>query len=136
MVLSGKVQCSKQIVTISNDGGVIECDKTSFPKVQFFISILDAAWCDVIIITCYNPLNFGYWVQAKSGYTSTGESVSEVEDITSPKACGNSMNPILTHVQEEASDSTLITRLHKTKTLQRITNKYNCFYTRLGKICW
>lgn len=71
MVLSGKVQCSKQIVTISNDGGVIECDKTSFPK-------------------------------AKSGYTSTGESVSEVEDITSPKACGNSMNPILTHVQEEA----------------------------------
>jgi len=25
------------------------------------------------------------------------------------------MNPILTHVQEEASDSTLITRLHQTK---------------------
>jgi len=44
MVLSGKVQCSKQIVTISNDGGrVIECDKTSFAKVQFFISILDTA---------------------------------------------------------------------------------------------
>ncbi|KEH36183.1 putative cellular retinaldehyde binding/alpha-tocopherol transport, CRAL/TRIO [Medicago truncatula] len=85
MVLSGKVQCSKQIVTISNDGGrVIECDKTSFPKIR-------------------------------SGYTSTGESVSEVEDITSPKACGNSMNPILTHVQEEASDGTLITRLHQTE---------------------
>ncbi|GAU34950.1 hypothetical protein TSUD_312810, partial [Trifolium subterraneum] len=66
MVLSGKVQCSKQIVTVSNDKGrVIECDKTSIPTIR-------------------------------SGYTSTGESGSEAEDITSPKACGNSMNPILT----------------------------------------
>jgi hypothetical protein len=71
MVLSGKVQCSKQIVTVSNDKGrVIECDKTSIPMIR-------------------------------SGYTSTGESGSEAEDITSPKACGNSMNPILTPVREE-----------------------------------
>ncbi|CAK8569023.1 unnamed protein product [Lathyrus sativus] len=36
-----------------------------------------------------------------SGYTSTGESRSEAEDITSPKAYGNSMNPTLTPVKDE-----------------------------------
>lgn len=41
-----------------------------------------------------------------SGYTSTGESRSEAEDITSPKAYGNSMNPTLTPVKDEASDHT------------------------------
>ncbi|KAI5402951.1 Phosphatidylinositol/phosphatidylcholine transfer protein sfh6 [Lathyrus oleraceus] len=70
MVLSGKVQCCKQIVTLSSDEGrVIECDKTSYPTI--------------------------------SGYTSTGESRSEAEDITSPKAYGNSMNPTLTPVKDE-----------------------------------
>ncbi|XP_004500992.1 phosphatidylinositol/phosphatidylcholine transfer protein SFH6-like isoform X2 [Cicer arietinum] len=72
MVLSGKVQRSRQIVTVSKDKGrVIECDKTSYPMIR-------------------------------NGYTSTGESGSEAEDITSPKASGNSMNPILTPVKEEA----------------------------------
>lgn len=34
MVLSGEVQCSRQIVTVSNDEGtVIECDKACFPMV-------------------------------------------------------------------------------------------------------
>ncbi|CAJ2643040.1 unnamed protein product [Trifolium pratense] len=70
MVFSGKVQCSKQIVTVSNDKGrVIGCDKTSIPMIR--------------------------------NGSSTGESGSEAEDITSPKACGNSMNPILTPVREE-----------------------------------
>lgn len=42
--------------------------------------------------------------QIRSSDTSTGESGSEVEDITSPKASGNCINPILTPVQEEVSD--------------------------------
>lgn len=71
MVLSGNLQCCKQTVALSSDEGrVIECDKTSYPTIN--------------------------------GYTSTGESRSEAEDITSPKACGNSMNPTLTLVQDEA----------------------------------
>ncbi|XP_061356298.1 phosphatidylinositol/phosphatidylcholine transfer protein SFH8-like [Gastrolobium bilobum] len=72
MVLSGEVQCSRQIVTISNDEGtVIECDKTCYPMIR-------------------------------SSDTSTAESGSEVEDITSPKASGNYTNPRLTPVHEEA----------------------------------
>ncbi|KAK7280685.1 hypothetical protein RJT34_25752 [Clitoria ternatea] len=67
MVLSGEVQCSRQIVTVLNDEGrVIECDKI------------------------------------RSSDTSTAESGSEVEDITSPKASGNYINPRLTPVHEEA----------------------------------
>lgn len=74
MVLNGEIQCSRQIVTISNDEGtVIECDKASYPMVQI-----------------------------RSSDTSTGESGSEVEDITSPKASGNYTNPRLTPVHEEA----------------------------------
>ncbi|XP_014504470.1 phosphatidylinositol/phosphatidylcholine transfer protein SFH8 isoform X1 [Vigna radiata var. radiata] len=73
MVLSGEVQCSRQIVTVSNDEGtVIECDKACFPM----------------------PI--------RSSDTSTAESGSEVEDITSPKASGNYTNPRLTPVHEEA----------------------------------
>ncbi|BAT82784.1 hypothetical protein VIGAN_03284700 [Vigna angularis var. angularis] len=72
MVLSGEVQCSRQIVTVSNDEGtIIECDK-AFPM----------------------PI--------RSSDTSTAESGSEVEDITSPKASGNYTNPRLTPVHEEA----------------------------------
>ncbi|KAK4274792.1 hypothetical protein QN277_017967 [Acacia crassicarpa] len=72
MILSGEVQNSRQIVTVSNDEGrVIECDKTSYPMIR-------------------------------SSDTSTGESGSEVEDITSPKASGNYINPRLTPVREEA----------------------------------
>lgn len=42
MVLSGKVQCCKQIVTLSSDEGrVIECDKTSYPTVKLIGAILD-----------------------------------------------------------------------------------------------
>ncbi|KAL2318783.1 hypothetical protein Fmac_032659 [Flemingia macrophylla] len=73
MVLSGEVQCSRQIVTVSNDEGtLIECDKTCYPM----------------------PI--------RSSDTSTAESGSEVEDITSPKAGGNYTNPRLTPVHEEA----------------------------------
>jgi hypothetical protein len=42
-------------------------------------------------------------VQIRSSDTSTGESGSEVEDITSPKASGNYTNPRLTPVHEEVS---------------------------------
>ncbi|KAL5126867.1 Phosphatidylinositol/phosphatidylcholine transfer protein SFH8 [Glycine soja] len=80
MVLSGEVQCSRQIVTVSNDEGtVIECDKA-----------------------CYPMLCFGFYQPIRSSDTSTAESGSEVEDITSPKASGNYTNPRLTPVHEEA----------------------------------
>ncbi|XP_019436895.1 PREDICTED: phosphatidylinositol/phosphatidylcholine transfer protein SFH8 isoform X1 [Lupinus angustifolius] len=72
MVLSGEVQCSRQIVTVSNEGTVIESEKTSYP------------------------------MQIRSSDTSTAESGSEVEDITSPKANGKYINPRLTPVHEEA----------------------------------
>lgn len=42
-------------------------------------------------------------MQIRSSDTSTGESGSEVEDITSPKASGNYTNPRLTPVHEEVS---------------------------------
>ncbi|XP_004499192.1 phosphatidylinositol/phosphatidylcholine transfer protein SFH8-like isoform X3 [Cicer arietinum] len=72
MVLSGEIRCSRQIVTVSNDEGiVIECDKASYPMIR-------------------------------SSDTSTAESGSEVEDITSPKASGSYTNPRLTPVHEEA----------------------------------
>ncbi|XP_057428282.1 phosphatidylinositol/phosphatidylcholine transfer protein SFH8-like isoform X2 [Lotus japonicus] len=70
-VLSGEIQCSRQIVTVSNDEGtVIECDK-AYPM-------------------------------TRTSDTSTAESGSEVEDITSPKASVNYTNPRLTPVHEEA----------------------------------
>ncbi|KAK7291207.1 hypothetical protein RIF29_06162 [Crotalaria pallida] len=73
MILSGEVQCSRQIVTVSNEEGtVIECDKTCYP------------------------------MHIRSSDTSTAESGSEVEDIASPKANGNYINPRLTPVHEEA----------------------------------
>ncbi|CAI8600019.1 unnamed protein product [Vicia faba] len=79
MVLSGKVQCFKQIVALSSDEGrVIECDKTSYPTI--------------------------------SGCTSTGESRSEAEDITSPKPYGNSMNPTLTPVKDKAGFADKVVR--------------------------
>ncbi|XP_027368118.1 phosphatidylinositol/phosphatidylcholine transfer protein SFH8-like isoform X2 [Abrus precatorius] len=72
MVLSGEVQCSRQIVTVSNnEGTVMECDKACYPTIR-------------------------------SSDTSTAESGSEVEDVTSPKASGNYTNPRLTPVHEEA----------------------------------
>lgn len=72
MILSGEVQCSRQIVTVSVDEGtVIECDKACYPMIR-------------------------------SSDTSTAESGSEVEDITSPKASGHYINPRLTPVHEEA----------------------------------
>lgn len=43
----------------------------------------------------------------RSSDTSTGESGSEVEDITSPKASGNYTNPRLTPVHEEVSGHVL-----------------------------
>lgn len=43
------------------------------------------------------------WEQMRSSDTSTAESGSEVEDITSPKASGNYTNPRLTPVHEEVS---------------------------------
>ncbi|KAJ1378880.1 CRAL/TRIO, N-terminal domain [Sesbania bispinosa] len=72
MVLGGKVQYSKQIISVSNDEErVIESDKRYYPMIR-------------------------------SSDTSAGESGSEVEDITSPKASGNCINPMLAPVPEEA----------------------------------
>ncbi|XP_054817518.1 phosphatidylinositol/phosphatidylcholine transfer protein SFH8-like [Prosopis cineraria] len=72
MILNGEVQNSRQIVTVSNDEGRV-------------------IECDK---TCYPMI--------RSSDTSTAESGSEVEDITSPKASGNYINPRLTPVREEA----------------------------------
>ncbi|KAF1887075.1 hypothetical protein Lal_00046313 [Lupinus albus] len=71
MVLSGEAKCSRQIVTVSNDEGTV-------------------VECDK---TSYAMI--------RSSDTSTAESGSEVEDITSPKANGNYINPRLTPVHEE-----------------------------------
>ncbi|KAL9303255.1 hypothetical protein ACSQ67_020518 [Phaseolus vulgaris] len=73
MVFSGEMGCSEQIVTVSNHvGKVIECDKISYPMIR------------------------------GGSDTSTGESGSEVEDIASPKPCGNCISPMLAPVYEEA----------------------------------
>nr|KYP64611.1 Sec14 cytosolic factor [Cajanus cajan] len=72
MVLSGEVGCSKQIVTVSNDEGRV-------------------IECDKIS-----------YPTIRGSDTSAGESGSEVEDIASPKACGNCISPVLTPVLEEA----------------------------------
>ncbi|OIW03504.1 hypothetical protein TanjilG_31017 [Lupinus angustifolius] len=71
MVLSGEAKCSRQIVTVSNEEGTV---------VE-----CDKTSCSMI----------------KSSDTSTAESGSEVEDITSPKANGNYIIPRLTPVHEE-----------------------------------
>ncbi|KAJ7966786.1 Phosphatidylinositol/phosphatidylcholine transfer protein [Quillaja saponaria] len=72
MVVSGEVQCSRQIVTVStSEGRVITYDEKRYPM-------------------------------AKSSDTSTAESGSEVEEIASPKASGSYLNPRLTPVHEEA----------------------------------
>ena len=42
--------------------------------------------------------------------TSTGESGSEVEDIASPKPCGNCISPMLAPVYEEVSDHDTLLR--------------------------
>ncbi|MED6204229.1 Phosphatidylinositol/phosphatidylcholine transfer protein sfh8 [Stylosanthes scabra] len=63
---------SRQIVTVSNDEGTV--------------------------IECEKTV----YPLMRSSDTSTGESGSEVEDITSPKASGNYTNPRLTPVHEEA----------------------------------
>ncbi|XP_008795965.2 phosphatidylinositol/phosphatidylcholine transfer protein SFH8-like [Phoenix dactylifera] len=73
MVLSGEAQCARQIVTVSNGDGKI----IAYAKPQY---------------------------PAKKGSdTSTAESGSEVEDVTSPKASRNYIeHPQLTPVREEA----------------------------------
>ncbi|MED6123869.1 hypothetical protein PIB30_053611 [Stylosanthes scabra] len=63
---------SRQIVTVSNDEGTV--------------------------IECEKTV----YPLMRSSDTSTGESGSEVEDVTSPKASGNYTNPRLTPVHEEA----------------------------------
>ncbi|KAL2346307.1 hypothetical protein Fmac_000307 [Flemingia macrophylla] len=72
MVLSGEVGCSKQIVAVSNDEGRV-------------------IECDKIS-----------YPMIRGSDTSAGESGSEVEDLASPKACGNCINPVLTPVLEGA----------------------------------
>ncbi|RDX57663.1 Phosphatidylinositol/phosphatidylcholine transfer protein SFH8, partial [Mucuna pruriens] len=74
MILSGEVGCSKQIVTVSNNEGRM----IECGKISY-------------------PM-------IRGSDTSTGESGSEVEDIASPKACGNCISPMLTPVLEEVSD--------------------------------
>ncbi|KAK7310921.1 hypothetical protein RJT34_08720 [Clitoria ternatea] len=71
MVLNGEVQCSKQIVTAMDDEGRV--------------------------IEC----DKASYPMTRGSDTSNGESGSEVEDIASPKANGNCINPILTPVYEE-----------------------------------
>ncbi|KAJ7957783.1 Phosphatidylinositol/phosphatidylcholine transfer protein [Quillaja saponaria] len=72
MVVSGEVQCSRKIVTVStSEGRVVTYDKTCYPMI-------------------------------KSSDTSTGESGSDIEEIASPKASGSYLNPRLTPVHEEA----------------------------------
>lgn len=72
MVLSGKAQCGRQIVTVSNDGGkIIAYAKPQYPVI-------------------------------KGSDTSTAESSSEAEDFTSPKPSMSFMTPRLTPVHEEA----------------------------------
>ncbi|KAJ6845456.1 phosphatidylinositol/phosphatidylcholine transfer protein SFH6-like isoform X2 [Iris pallida] len=71
MVLSGKAQCARQIVTVSSDDGkIIAYAKPQYPVI-------------------------------KGGDTSTAESGSEADDITSPKASRSYMTPRLTPVHEE-----------------------------------
>ncbi|RZC88551.1 hypothetical protein C5167_016418 [Papaver somniferum] len=72
MVENGEAKCTRQIVKISNSEGKI--------------------------ITYSKP----YYSLVKGGDTSTAESGSEAEDITSPKAPRTYENPRLTPVREEA----------------------------------
>ncbi|KAI3870656.1 hypothetical protein MKX03_000616 [Papaver bracteatum] len=72
MVENGEAKCTRQIVKISNSEGKI--------------------------ITYAKP----YYSLVKGGDTSTAESGSEAEDITSPKAPRTYVNPRLTPVREEA----------------------------------
>ncbi|KAJ4963822.1 hypothetical protein NE237_023761 [Protea cynaroides] len=72
MVLSGEAGCARQIVTVSNSQGKI----IAYAKPQY-------------------PM-------IKSGDTSTAESGSEAEDITSPKAMRSFSHLLLTPVREEA----------------------------------
>ncbi|KAL5713302.1 proteasome endopeptidase complex [Ranunculus cassubicifolius] len=72
MVLNGDAQCVRQIVTITNSEGKI--------------------------ISCAKP----FYPAIKGGDTSTAESGSEAEDISSPKASRSYPHPLLTPVHEEA----------------------------------
>lgn len=82
--------------------------------------------------------SFGFWFlreQIRSSDTSTGESGSEVEDITSPKASGNCTNPILTPVREEVSDHDIdLEATEIQKMLQQINIPFYDVYP--GKIGW
>ena len=64
-------------------------------------------------------MDFGFLrKQIRGSDTSTGESGSEVEDIASPKACGNCISSMLTPVLEEVSDHDIDPEVSTKKMLQ------------------
>lgn len=109
MVLNGDARRARQVVKVLNsEGKVVAYAKPQYPMVILFESpvLIDRSifqFLSDLTKNCHIFVFCHFLKQLRGSDTSTAESGSEAEDITSPKAIKSYSNLRLTPVREEVS---------------------------------
>lgn len=107
MVLNGEARRARQVVKVLNsEGKVVAYAKPQYPMVILFYSpvLIDGSifhFLSDVTKSCHIFSFCHFLKQLRGSDTSTAESGSEAEDITSPKAIKSYSNLRLTPVREE-----------------------------------
>jgi hypothetical protein len=107
MVLNGEARRARQVVKVLNsEGKVVAYAKPQYPMVILFDSpvLIDGSifqFVSDLTKSCHIFAFCHFLKQLRGSDTSTAESGSEAEDITSPKAIKSYSNLRLTPVREE-----------------------------------